>query len=363
MTQETNITTVGTLLAALFLFTTGCAARVSAENEGTLSEIVQLTRGFSRAGEAYMSVDGSWLIFQAVPEGEEHYQMYVAATVRDGDRLVGIDRVVRISPPNSRNTCGWFTADGKSIVFSSTAGKEDASLPAPGYQRQGRDYRWSYPPGMEIFRADGWQEAVLSTSSGMVNLAQHALTDNDAYDAEASATPDGRQLVFTSNRDGDLELYAMSIDGGPATRLTHAPGYDGGPFVSPDGKRVVYRSDRKGNDLLQIFVSDLVFDSDGRITGLTNEKQLTDEAAVNWGPYWHPSGRHIIYSSSGKDHSNYELFLIRDDGQEKTRITWTPGADVLPTFSPDGKHLLWASKRTEDKTVQIFGARFRLPTP
>ena len=132
-----------------------------------------------------------------------------------------------------------------------------------------------------------------------------------------------------------------------------------GPAWSDLQSRLVYRSDRKGNDLLQIFVADLAFDKDGSITGLAAEHQLTDDANVNWGPYWHPDGRHIIYATSKHGHANYELYLMRDDGSEPTRITYREGPDILPVFSQDGKWLMWTCRRAGDKTVQIFAARFQ----
>jgi Tol biopolymer transport system component len=243
---------------------------------------------------------------------------------------------------------------------------------------------------MEIFRADGWQGAVAAAEpNAIVNLAQHPLTNNVGYDAECAFSPDGKCIVFCSNRgqslevrgqenatsepttapSGDLDLYAMRSDGTHVVRLTHTPGYDGGPFFSPDGKRVVYRSDRKANNNLQIFVADLVFDSSGDITGITHERQLTHDDNVNWGPFWHPDGRHIIYATSLHGHDNYELYLMRADGSRKTRITFTPqalidghkGADVLPTFSPDGRYILWTCRRGPDGTPQIFLAKFRMP--
>jgi TolB protein len=196
---------------------------------------------------------------------------------------------------------------------------------------------------------------------GSVNLATHPLTDNLFYDAECDISPDGRTIVFCSNRTGDLELWAMRTDGTHPHQLTDVKGYDGGPFFSPDGKQLVYRSDRRGNDLLQIFVADVVRDWRGDVVGLKNEKQLTSGAQVNWGPYWHPDGTHILFANSGTDHTNYEIYMIRSDGTRLTRITFSPGADVLPVVSPDGKYLMWASKRTENKTVQIFTARLKLP--
>src|SRR5438874_13804681 len=101
----------------------------------------------------------------------------------------------------------------------------------------------------------------------------------------------------------------MRCDGSHPVLLTHSPGYDGGPFYSPDGKRIVYRSDRRSNNLLQIFVADIAFDHRGNITRIVKERQLTHDANVNWGPYWHPDGKHIIYATSMHGHANYELYL------------------------------------------------------
>src|SRR3712207_9489256 len=103
------------------------------------------------------------------------------------------------------------------------------------------------------------------------------------------------------------------------------PGYDGGPFFSPDGKRLVYRSDRKGNNLLQVFTAELKTDASGDIVGLMNERQITRDVKVNWGPYWHPSGRHIAWARSMQGHGNYEVYLSRADGTRKTRLTHTAG--------------------------------------
>jgi Tol biopolymer transport system component len=94
---------------------------------------------------------------------------------------------------------------------------------------------------------------------------------------------------------------------------------------------------------------------------LTNERALTTDAHVNWGPSWHPKGHHVIFASSAVAHTNYELFLMRGDGKKKLRITFAPGADILPVFSPDGRYLMWTSQRTTDKTSQLFIARFKMP--
>src|SRR5438093_659525 len=156
------------------------------------------------------------------------------------------------------------------------------------------------------------------------------------YDAEGSYSPDGKQIVFCSNRSGEknYELYVMDKDGGNVRQLTHAPGcYNGGPFFSPDGKRVIFRADRKKKDALQLYI----INSDG-----TGERALTDNVNwVQWGPYWYTDSRHIIYA--GADHSdptvrpNYDLWWMDVETGKKTRITFCPAADLLPVFSPDDK--------------------------
>ena len=229
----------------------------------------------------------------------------------------------------------------------------------------------SVDPNFDIFESD---------PDGK-NLVQ--LTDAKGYDAECAYSSDGKWICFGSNQNKNMDVFVApltrgivhkvqlpnsgghSVDFVPAlgtpVRITTAEGYDGGPFFSPDGKRLVYRGDRHKNDLLQVFVADLAINESGAITGVKAEHQLTDDGNVNWGPYWHPDNKHIIYATSKHGHTNYELYLMGDDGSHQTRITYSPGADILPAFSPDGKYLMWTSKRSKDQTSQVFIAKFAMP--
>lgn len=329
----------------------------------SLSDAVQLTHNFARAGEAYFSPDMRWVIFQASMKPEESYQMYMAQMKWDGDRIIGINTPVRVTPEGSMNTCGYFSPDGESVIFASTAGRQVPQHEQGGYQRSSNSYRWDMPKEMEIFRADGWKAALAAVpAGGNLNLAKYPLTHNDAYDAECAYSPDGKWILYSSRLSGDSELYVMHADGSKVVRLTDTPGYDGGPFFSPDGKRIVWRSDRRKPDYLQVMTADLKFDASGEIVGIMNPRELTHNLeVVNWGPYWHPDGQHIVYGSSLQGHQNYEIYLMRDDGTYKTRLTHSAGADVLPVFSPDGKWLMWTSKRAAEKTSQVWVARFHFP--
>ncbi len=349
-------------ILVLLLAACGCASQKDQPERELVGDPVQLTSGFERAGEAYFSPDQQWMIFQAVPKGEHNYQMYLARLRWNAGAVVGANPPIRISPANSRNTCGFFSPDGRSIIFASTVGKEIPDEPTGGYQRQGRNYKWSFPTGMEIYKCDQWRAAIAGADSlDHLNLADTSLTSNNVYDAECAFSPDSKWICFTRGAGADADIYVMKADGTRPVQITTAQGYDGGPFFSPDGKRLVYRSDRQGNDLLQIFTCDLVFDADGNITGSANERQLTDDGNVNWGPYWHPDGRHIIYATSKHGHTNYELYMMDDSGRNQTRVTYHDGADVLPVFSPDGKWLMWTSKRSADGSAQIFIGRFAMP--
>src|SRR5262249_21776931 len=268
-----------------------------------LHNIRQLTKDFVRAGEGYFAPDMKQIIFQAEEKdtGNPFYQIFVM------DLDSGTYR--RVSPGVGKTTCSYFRPDGKKIIFASShldpdAKKKQAEEYRLREEEKGkrRPYRWDFDPAMDIFEAnpDG------------TDLKR--LTDADGYDAEGSYSPDGKQIVFCSKRDGNLELFIMDADGKNVRQLTHAPKcYNGGPFFSPDGKRVILRSDRQKEDHLQLYV----INTDG-----TGERALTDDLNwVCWGPYWHPDGKHIIYA--GADHSNpsarpnYDLYWMRVDDAPK----------------------------------------------
>jgi Tol biopolymer transport system component len=181
------------------------------------------------------------------------------------------------------------------------------------------------------------------------------LTRTPGYDAEAVYSPQGDKIVFTSVRSGDLELYLMNPDGTGVERLTHTPGYDGGAFFSRDGEWIVWRASRpSGEELVDyaaLLARGLVRPSRLEIYIMNLEDrepiQLTDNGAANFGPYWHPDGRHIIFVSNMDDPKgrDFDLYLIDVETREIERVTHFPGFDGFPMFSHDGRKLVFASNR------------------
>jgi Tol biopolymer transport system component len=318
------------------------AGRLTANESAFLANLQQVENGLPRVGEGYFSPDGSEVVFQAFPIGYPFYQIYVQKIGEKTPRLISTGR--------GRTTCAFFTRDGKGLIFASShtdpeiefTEKKARDEAAAGGRRR---YEWDFDPHMEIYsiRHDG---------TGL-----RRLTDAPGYDAEGSFSHDGSSIVFTSMRDGDPDLYIMDADGGNVRQLTDAPGYDGGPFFSPDDRWVIFRSDRQKKDMLQLYA----ISADGQV-----EVQLTDNLDhVNWCPYFHPSGRFLIWAgadySQGPRSANFDLWtmdLSESGGKlvpgKVRRITDHRAADVLPVFSPKGDKLMWTSTRTADGSSQLW---------
>ena len=315
---------------------TGAAAE--AKFLTNIRPVTDASMGFGRAGEAYFAPDMRRVIFQASKQATDPYQMYTLEL--DSAARVRPESLRQVSPGGGACTCGFFHPREPKIIFGSSYRNPD--MPSPNrYQRSDDSYAWDMPGGMDIILADldGGSPKQLTTTPG--------------YDAECAFDPAGTHIVFCSDRDGDPDLYVMRADGTDVKQITNHDGYDGGPFFSPDGKRIIFRADRKMDDHLQLFV----IDADGR-----NERQLTPHGdVVRWAPYWHPNGRTIAYTTSIHGHWNYEVYLLNIETGRHTRVTWSRGFDGLPVFSPDGRQMMWTSKRSPDETSQVFIADFRLP--
>ncbi|MCW8849392.1 MAG: hypothetical protein OQJ81_05375 [Melioribacteraceae bacterium] len=344
------------IFSTILLLTVGCGVsgdnynpsadtlRFSGENH--LRNIKQLTFGGNNA-EAYWSFDSKQLVFQSDweeinPQGCD--QIY--AMNADGSVLNGGNQYQLISTGKGRTTCAYFLKGDQKIVYAST---HEADENCPESQMfVGGKYVWPIYETYNIYtsNSDGTNPEVLIAS--------------DSYDAEATVSPDGKYMIFTSTRTGDLELWRYEFETGDLLQLTDLLGYDGGAFFSHDSKRIVWRASRPVGEAaaqykellvqglveptaLNIFIADI----DGK-----NVKQVTDLPGANWAPFFHPSDKKILFCSNHHSQKEggrlFDIFMIDLDGGEIEQITHSGTFDAFPMFSPDGKKLAFASNRQAD---------------
>jgi Tol biopolymer transport system component len=316
--------------------------------EVRLRNVRQLTFDGENA-EAYFSYDGTQLTFQRTERTEGSCDRIWRMDLATGDTTA-------VSTGEGRTTCSYFFPGDDRIIFASTHAELDV-CPAPPDMRQG--YVWALYPEYDLWATD-------PDGSNPVRI-----TDAPGYDAEATISPVEDRMVFTSVRDGDLELYSANLDGSDMVRLTDRIGYDGGAFFSPDGSQIVWRAhypetDEDIADYQRLLDQGLirpsalevyVMDADG-----SNVRQVTDNGAANFGPFWHPDGERIIFSSNQGDPSGreFDLYMINVDGTGEERITYTGDFDGFPMFSPDGRYLVWGSNRnpSHEANTNLFIAEW-----
>ena len=287
--------------------------------------------------EGYFSWGGNRITYQATFGERECDQIY------ELDLLSGKRRLV--STGTGRTTCSYFMPEDKQIIFASTHKADDGCLTPPD---RSQGYVWKIYPEFDLFIRDleTWE---------IKPIAHH-----DGYDAEAVVSPNGKHIVFTSIRSGDLEIFIMDTDGSNLKQLTDELGYDGGPFFSADSSKIVYRSfypktQEETERYKMLLAKDSIEPMALQIRTMnidgSNKFQVTDNESANFGPYWHPSGESIIYSSNQMSESgrDFDLFMIDADGSNNRRITYCPSFDGFPMFSHDGKHLIFASNRNSKK--------------
>lgn len=332
------IAIVAALMAAVLYVSAAVQAVQPHPREVHLRNIRQLTSGGENA-EAYFSLDGKQISFQSTRQPYKCDQIFTMNT--DGSN------VKLVSTGKGRTTCGYFMPDGKRVIYASThLGSPDC--PPPADRAEG--YVWPIYRTFDIFSAktDGTD--------------MKRLTMTDGYDAEGTVSPDGKKIVFTSARDGDLEIYDMNVDGTQQRRLTNELGYDGGPWHSQDGQWIVWRASRPKtpeevtrykdlfakNLVMPVKLEIMVMKADG-----SQKRQLTFNGAANFAPYFHPNGRQIIFASNVNNPNprspNFDLYLINRDGTGLQQITFDEGFDGFPMFTNDGKKLIWGSNRNAAK--------------
>jgi aminopeptidase YwaD len=314
------------------------------DGEKHLADVRQITFGGENA-EAYWSPDGTKLIYQWTPPGGKGCDQEYIMDLATGEKKL-------VSSGKGRTTCGYFVyPKGDRFIYATTELGGAACPPVPDYSQ---GYVWPIYASYDIFDSTGKR-----------------LTNEPGYDAEMTWCHRGGKAVFTSMRDGDLDLYEMN-DAGKVKRLTNARGYDGGAFYNADCTEIVWRayhytmSSKEQDDYVTLLGKGLVkptkmelflMNADG-----SNQRQITSNGAANFCPYFTPDGKRIIFASNVNSKGyEFDLWLIDKDGKNLERVTTAPGFDGFPVFSPDGEYLVWASNRADLETheTNLFMARWK----
>jgi Tol biopolymer transport system component len=301
-------------------------------DESHIANVRQLTFGGQNA-EAYFSLDGKKLIFQSTRPPFRCDQIYTM-------NVDGSD-VELLSSGAGRTTCPFFFPDQKRFIYASTHLGGATCPPAPD---RPKGYVWPIYSTYDIF------------SANIDGTAVKRLTKTTGYDAEGVVSPDGKKIVFTSLRSGDLDIFTMNADGTGTRRLTKEKGYDGGPFFSWDGKHIVYRAYHPKTALEiseyeALLKQSLIKPTRAEIFLMkadgSNQKQITDNGAANWAPFLHPNNRQILFSSNLHDpeRRTFSLYTINTDGTSLKRLTSGARFDSFPMISKDGSKLVFASTR------------------
>ena len=331
-------------LKFIFIFVAFQVTLIS-QTEKHLKNLTMLTHGGDNA-EAYFSYDGKYASFQSNNKNwglkcDQIFNLDIEKAAKDS-----LYKPTQISTGQGRTTCSYFLKDNKHILYASTH-KGGIDCP-PVVEIKGK-YLWAVYNTFDIYVAD------------LKGKITKQLTNTPGYDAEATISPKGDKIVFTSDRSGDLELYTMDIDGKNQKQITFGLGYDGGAFFSPDGKRLVFRASRPTKEeevkeykelLKQGLVAPTTMDIYTCNVDGSDLKQITFLGKASWAPFFHPSGKKIIFSSNhhSKKGYDFQLFMINDDGTNIEQITNQSLFNAFPMFSPDGKKIIFSSNRNNGGT-------------
>ncbi len=315
-------------------------------DEKHFRNIRQLTFGGDNA-EAYWSPDGKAVVFQrtAPKDGIPCDQIFYGRLPKNKRQAFDYERV---STGEGRTTCAYVMPDKRHILYASTHEGGAACPPVPDREKL-KKYVWPIYESFEIYVAD-FQGKITGQ-----------LTKSPGYDAEATVSPRGDKIIFTSMRTGDLELFVMNVDGSDVRQITKELGYDGGAWFSPDGSKIVWRASRPKTDAEVKEYKDLlaqglvaptnmeVFtaDADGR-----NVRQVTSLGQANWAPSFMPDGKRIIFASNHeyKRGFPFNMYIVNGDGTGLQKVSHDGGFDAFPAFSPNGKKILFSSNRANGGT-------------
>ena len=247
---------------------------------------------------------------------------------------------------------------------------------------------WS-PDGSHIVfesdRAGNWDLYIIEVAT----RKDYALTTSSASDRFPNWSPDGNKIIFVSDREGETDLYTLNVSSGAVERLMNLPGNEMFPAWSPEGSEIGFsrKTDisielvqfslkdlkatnflqQTGRDLWPRWSSDktrLTFfsrrdtegiDDDIYILELTSGsiKRLTNKAGHDFCPSWHPNGELIVFVSVLEDGSR-SLCIVDMDGKVKSRLGKGFYRVTEPSWSPDGKYIIYTVAKTKDDNYSLF---------
>jgi TolB protein len=315
--------------------------------ENHFANVRQLTFGGDNA-EAYLSKDGKYLVFQKTDpkQGINCDQIWMGKVPQNADEKF---EPKLISTGTGRTTCAYFYPDGKSVLYASTHLAGADCPPVPDRKKYGNKYIWPIYESMEIFQAD------------LTGKIIKQLTKTNGYDAEATISPKGDKMVFTSMRDGDLDLYTMDLKGKNVKRITNTLGYDGGAWFSPDGTKIIWRASRPTTvdeikEYKELIAENLVAPTHMEVwianADGSNAHQVTNLEQANWAPNFTPDGKHFIFCSNHeyKRGFPFNMYIADLDGSNIQKISRDKGFDAFPMFSADKKKIVFSSNRNNGGT-------------
>jgi Tol biopolymer transport system component len=210
-------------------------------------------------------------------------------------------------------------ADGSQPYQLTTSSGETVCSFGPVWSPDGQQLAFNVEPDpIPTCEIKHTEIAVIDIEDGEVDF----LTHNDANDIIGSWSPGGKQLVFTSDRDGKDEVYVMNADGSDQLRLTELESTNSMPVFSLDGKYITFVSNRDGNDEIYIM------EADG-----SDPRRITNNANSDWQPTWSPDGRQIVFIS-GTIGSGFDIFVINQDGTNLRQLTDFTGWEYEPAWQP-----------------------------
>jgi len=189
------------------------------------------------------------------------------------------------------------------------------------------------------------------------------LTNSEGFDEAPIWSPDGNSILFTTDRDGDHEIYIMDVNGENQRNLTNHPAYDGHPNFSPDGQKIIFNSSRimsPNHSVDSSFTRTSNIELYEMNLDGSNVTRVTNYPSWDTYPDISPDGtkiafrRRTVSNIMGKDIGNSEVFIANRDGSEAYNITNHPEHDGWPSWSPDGTKIAFASERERGQNWQIY---------